>query len=288
MRTALLFLCAVVAAGLAAFLAQSWLAGQREALMAAVASRPQAAAPAALPMVLVAKADLRPGQFVQPEHLRWQAWPAEALSPAHAVQGKRSEADFAGAVARTPILAGEPVTDARLVKPGDRGFLAAVLEPGMRAVTVPTSATSGIAGFAFPGDRVDLILTSQMAEDGQGGPKFAATVLESVRVLAIDQRLGPQGAEAVPGKTATIEVTPKMAEKVALALQMGGLTLSLRGLGSDGGQPPAPVEPVPDPTLASELYAGFPAPSAAPPPPEGKERPRVLLLRGAEASEVKF
>ncbi|HEV7372388.1 Flp pilus assembly protein CpaB [Arenibaculum sp.] len=288
MRSLVLAIVALAAAGGSAIVARDWLEAQREALLASV---PVVEAPAERPatMVLVAAVDLPPGHFLQAGQLRWQAWPDEALSPAHIVQGQRPEEDFVGAVSRVPVLAGEPVTDARFVRPGERGFLAAVLERGMRAATVPITATSGNAGFVFPGDRVDLILTSRMNEGGDGR-QFAVTVLESVRVLAIDQRLATQPADAAPGRTATLEVTQKMAEKVALAIQMGTLSLSLRSLGNDGDAE-QPVEPAtgPVPIVDRDLYlevAPPPAPSAGGPMPV--RRPTVVVLRGAEAREIEF
>jgi pilus assembly protein CpaB len=167
----------------------------------------------------------------------------------------------------------------------------------MRAVTVPITATSGNAGFVFPGDRVDLVLTGRIASDSSQGPQFADTVIESVRVLAIDQRLAAQGGEASVGRTATLEVTPRMAETVALALAMGALSLSLRSLGAEGAEALAPVEPPagPTPILESDLYqSAFAArpPAAGPDEPEAApaepKRPVVTVLRGAQASEEKF
>lgn len=282
MRNLLLGAVALLIAGAAALLARDWLEGQRAALLASI---PTPAVAEAMPttMVLVATTDLAPGHFVKPEQLRWHAWPADAVSPAHVVQGKRENADFVGAVARSTVLAGEPVTDARFVKPGDRGFLAAVLDRGMRAITVPITAISGNAGFVFPGDRVDLILTSRMDEGGQAS-QFAVTVLEAVRVLAIDQRLSHQGSEVAPGKTATLELTPKMAEKVVLALQMGTLSLSLRSLGETPADHASEPETGPDPVIDRELYTLPPAT-----PGTGQAgRPTLLLLRGGTATKVEF
>ncbi|WP_207479779.1 Flp pilus assembly protein CpaB [Arenibaculum pallidiluteum] len=291
MRNLVLVLAAAGVAAGTAMLARDWLAEQQRAAIAAV--RQPARVEAQTVMVLVARQDLKPGQFVRAEQLRWQAWPTDAVTAAYAVQGKRSEADFVGAVARTPVYAGEPVSEARFVKPGDRGFLAAVLGPEMRAVTVPITATSGNAGFVFPGDRVDLVLTGRMTSSDGQGPQFAATVLESVRVLAIDQRLAAQGGDPTVGRTATLEVTARMAETVSLALAVGNLSLSLRGLGAETGTEGAPVAPPngPVPIIERDLYgpllvAGPPAaPAGEAEPPR---RPAVTILRGAQASEVQF
>jgi pilus assembly protein CpaB len=140
-----------------------------------------------------------------------------------------------GTVVRYQITAGQPVTRGSLVGPQDRGFLAAALGPGMRAITVPVNSSSGVAGFVFPGDRVDLVLTQQV-EGGGDGPalKVSETIIRNIRVLATDQRVDSKDED---GKTVvktfanvTLEVTPRIAEKVAVAQSLGTLSLSLRSL----------------------------------------------------------
>src|SRR3546814_7933306 len=103
-------------------------------------------------------------------------------------EGSVNPADLLGTVVRNEITAGQPVTQGSLIKPGERGFLAAALGPGMRAVTVSVSTTSGVAGFVFPGDRVDLVLTQEVTGAG-ASLKVSATVRRNVRVLAADLRL---------------------------------------------------------------------------------------------------
>jgi len=134
-----------------------------------------------------------------------------------------------------PQKIGQPLTQGALVKPGDRGFLAAALAPGMRAVTVPVSAQTSVAGFVFPGDRIDLVLTQSVPGGGDGEPlKVSETILRNLRVLATDQRMdamGPDGKPVVQTySNVTIEVTPKIAEKIAVAQTVGSLSLSLRSL----------------------------------------------------------
>jgi pilus assembly protein CpaB len=136
---------------------------------------------------------------------------------------------------RNAITAGQPITQGALVKPGDRGFLAAALGPGMRAVTVSVSAASGVAGFVFPGDRVDMVLTQDVPGGGDGPPlKASETIVRNLRVLAADQRSTPEDADGnrqvVTASTVTLEATPKIAEKIAVASTMGQLSLSLRSI----------------------------------------------------------
>lgn len=239
LRGVLLILAALLIAGSTAFIVRGWLQAQRDAMTVV----PKEAPPPAATHVLVAKVDLNVGQFVRPEHLRWQAWPEGSLSPAYVVQGKRPMDEFVGGVVRNRIAGGEPVTEGRVVIPSNSGFMAAVLPPGMRAISVPVNATSGISGFVFPGDRVDLVLTHNLQQEQSGGTqerKASVTLLRDLRVLAIDQKIESKPGEAVVARTATLEVTSKQSEIVAVALEMGKLSLSLRSLAREdqvaGGQ----------------------------------------------------
>ena len=178
-----------------------------------------------LPMVVVAKRTLDTGSIIQPDSLALQPWPNDLMKDAYFVQepGKPIDlAAMAGRVVRHPIAAGEPVTQGSLVAPGDRGFLAAALGPGMRAVTIPVTRPTGVGGFVFPGDRVDLILTQNV--EGVEGPalKASETILKNLRVLAINQSTEPTKDEN--GKTiatdiamVTMEATPRIAEKITVA-----------------------------------------------------------------------
>jgi pilus assembly protein CpaB len=152
-----------------------------------------------------------------------------------------SAKDLIGTVVRNAVTAGQPITKGSLVRPGDRGFLAAALGPGMRAVTVPVSALTGVAGFIFPGDRVDLVLTQIV--DGPGGPplKVSETIMRNLRVLATDQRSSNIADET--GKTVvreyklvTMEATPSIAERITVAQSIGTISLSLRSLADNGAE----------------------------------------------------
>ena len=202
-------------------------------------SRPQASAtpePVQRKAVLVAAVDLTVGSFVQPNSLRWQDWPDVALPESYLVRGQADEAQFVGAVVRQPLTLGQPLTASHVVKPGERGFLAAVLEPGMRAISVPVDEAAGNAGLVFPGDRVDLILTQSLNAEGDpaGSRRVSETVLEDLRVIAMGRRLssgaGEDGTTGQQARTATLEATPQAAEKIALVAELGKLALSLRSL----------------------------------------------------------
>src|SRR6266436_2935164 len=232
-RTLILVFLAIILAGGTAFLARNFLARERETIVQEQAPL-KVQAPAK--SVLVAKVDLKRGQILRPEDTVWQIWPEGGLDRNYIVLGgppvpARTPESFAGYVVRNPITSGEPITDARVIAPGNRGFLAAVLRPGMRAISVPVTITSGIAGFIFPGDQVDLMLTYVVPATVLGGEhKVVETVLRNVRVIAIDQRMESKPGEAVPAHTATFEVTPKQSEVIALASKLGEMFLTLRSL----------------------------------------------------------
>ncbi len=208
--------------------------GVRSLLAGASAPQAQAAQVAAGPKVLVAQRALPVGTIITADSIAFQQWPKEMVQDAYFIDGEADMSKLLGTVVRFPVTAGEPMTQGSLVKPGDRGFLAAALGPGMRAVTIPVSAKTGVAGFVFPGDHVDLVLTQTVKGDEGMSLKAAETILRNLRVLATDQSTE---SETVDGKTVvrafrtvTIEVTPRIAEKISVAQTVGTLSLSLRSL----------------------------------------------------------
>lgn len=242
-------LLAVIVAGATAFMARAWLQSERAALIAQVGA-PKEVPVASTLQVLVARNAIHTGQIVKPDDLRWQSWPEGSLAPTYIIEGKRPMSDFVGAVARGTIAAGEPITDGKLVLAGTRGFMAAVLQPGMRAVSVPITATTAVSGFIYAGDRVDVLLTHVLQSlTGEKEQHTATeTVLRNARVIAMDQRLDfSPGDKPDVAKTATLELTPKQSEIVTLAVKMGDLSLVLRSLQDPNGKgdadDDAPAEP---------------------------------------------
>jgi pilus assembly protein CpaB len=295
-RTVLLLVVALVLAGGTTMMARVWLASQRAVR--------QEAAPLAVPTpaksVLIVRSPVQRGQILRPDDLAWEPWPEGGVDKTYILLGTRTPQAYAGWVARQPIAAGEPLTEAKIIAPGNRGFLAAVLHPGMRAVSVPVTVTSGIAGFVFPGDSVDLIVTYSVQDRPQPGQaaggavyehKISETVLRDVRVLAIDQRLDSKAGEAVIAKTATFEVTPKQSEIVALASEMGKLSLSLRSLVPGPGEPKqevnnsqfeAPSTPLSETyTLDSDVSPLLASPATT---AQGITDSGVTILRGGQSS----
>src|SRR6476619_229155 len=179
-----LLIGALVIAVVTAVMAKNMFAG---------AGAQQAAAAPAVPLgpkVLVAKKALPVGTIIDVDSFSFQPWPKELMQGAYYVEDQPDSKNLAGTVVRYAIAAGQPVTRGSIVGPQDRGFLAAALGPGMRAVTVPVNTTSGVAGFIFPGDHVVLMLTQQVVGGGDGAPlKVSETIVRNVRVLATDQRV---------------------------------------------------------------------------------------------------
>jgi pilus assembly protein CpaB len=205
---------------------------------------PQAAAAAKMldgPKVLVSQRALPIGTIITADAVAFQPWPRDLVQDAYFLQDKTDMSKLLGTVVKNPITAGQPVTTGSLVAPGDRGFLAAALGPGMRAVTIPVSQRAGVAGFVFPGDHVDLLLTQTVKGEGESQPLRATeTILKNLRVLATDQSTDQ---ETVDGHTrvkgfslVTVEATPKIAEELAVSEALGSISLSLRSIADNSAE----------------------------------------------------
>jgi pilus assembly protein CpaB len=267
-RITILIVAAVAAIGL--FVVVQKMATHKSAAAAAAATpvyRPAV-------QVLTAKRDLPIGTRIAMTDLDWQAFPAESINPAFITggptpqtpgQGLRDKAvktaamvmgdsgpvqAVLGAIVREPLLAGEPVIERKIVKGGTGGYMSVVLQPGMRAVAVPVNVESGAGGFILPGDRVDVVMSRKLeGAAAQAGPVniasatstvAAETVLQNIRVLAIDQKVGPEKeAKTIVGASATLEVPAEDVELLVKARAAGELALALRSyadLGARVGQ----------------------------------------------------
>lgn len=243
--------------------------------------------------VLVAARDLEPGQRLTEADLDWKDWPVDEVNPAFITDGSvpvpnaapaaadkpagavasvtravtdiasgGSKADYVGSVVREPILKGEPIVGRKIVRAGDSGYMAAYLEPGMRAMAIRVTVETAAGGFILPGDRVDVVLTRETnlsnmgASEGDRSKFTSATVMQNIKVLAIDQstRAGDD-AQAVIGATATLEVGPRDAEALALAKSEGELSLVLRSYADTGG-PSGSVTGGPRQASAVRVYRG--------------------------------
>ena len=229
---------ALVAAIAAAFMVRGLIGGGTQQSQA----RP-APPPIQMSDVLVASTNLQPGQKLTQDQVRWQKWPATAVDSTFITNTTQSPGNDTrrGAGFRVSILSGQPITNNAIVHADAAGFMAAILNPGMRAVSIGVSVDSGAGGFILPNDRVDLLLTQKM--EGSPPRVRVSTVLSDIRVLAMDQTFTQEkDTKSVVAKTATLELTPDQAEIVARAAGMGVLALSLRSLDEQANAgAPAPI-----------------------------------------------
>lgn len=208
-------------------------------LMRSIVSEPSAPTQVAVPVnateVLVARKDIPLGAVTKVSDFRWQAWPADAVSKTFISkeQGAAGMRSVIGAVARSPIAAGEPVVRRKLIKAGEGGVLAAILPGGMRAISTRIKEETAAGRLILPNDHVDVILTRSLR--GMGGQEqyVSDTLFRNVRVLAIGQQIETKEGNKSPegsANTATLELTPRQAEMLALANSMGEISLSLRSI----------------------------------------------------------
>jgi pilus assembly protein CpaB len=227
-RAQLIGISVAAGAGLLAFL-----------LMRSIVSGPSEPTQVAVPVnateVLVARRDISLGDVTKDSDFRWQTWPADALTPAFISkqQGADGMRSVSGAVARAPILAGEPVTRLKLVKAGEGGVLAAILPSGMRAISTRIKEETAAGRLILPNDHVDVILTRRLRGANNQEQFVSDTLFRNVRVLAIGQQIETkEDKKSAEGNanTATLELTPSQAETLALANSMGEISLSLRSI----------------------------------------------------------
>ena len=190
--------------------------------------------------VLLVDTDLSAGTTISKSHLQWNAWPEDMVQNTFVVSPNKEKAlleEYVGTVVRKEVLAGTAITAKMVFQRSDAGFLTGLLTPGMRAISIDIKPERGAAGFILPGDHIDVILIHDVRKSspdddpvlsGQIVRYAAETVLADVRVIAVDQEYDDTGDEAVLAKTVTLELTPKEAEVISLAKEMGEIYLSLR------------------------------------------------------------
>jgi len=255
---------AATAAGAAALLVRSMLGGETSPVEASVPP------PAITVDVLVASTTVPPGRKLDVGAVRWDTWPKTSVPDGFTTKDEQPDLAKAvdGIIVRSPLVAGQPITNLNTVRADTTGFMAATLMPGMRAVAMPVAADSGAGGFLLPNDRVDVIFTHDVS--GNEGPKIfrSDTILQDVRLLAIDQVAETEsasskdasGTDAVAGssdtqskvgKVATLELSVSQAELLHRSRATGVLYLSLRALGDSTGRAVAHLPPLGGPSAAS-------------------------------------
>jgi pilus assembly protein CpaB len=220
------------------------------------------------PAVLAAARAIAAGTLLRRDDINWKEVGPGDVRPGYLMRGQVSETEFLGAINRRDFAEGEPLIASEFVKPGDRRFLAAVLTPGSRAISIFVDAAQSAAGMVLPGDRVDVILTQSFGEQATnpGRKTVSETVLRDVRVIAIDQSLNPPttvataasaiSAEARIPKTVTLELSERLAETLMVAEQLGKFQLAVRPL--EGAAVKRPEEkPDAKPVWASDVSLAF-------------------------------
>ena len=200
--------------------------------------------PPALMRILVAARALPAGTMIKDDDMVVREIPASMAPDAALAASDDVRAELRGALLRRYLDPGTVVERADVLRPRDRGFLATVLRPGTRAVSVGVDVVTGTAGLIWPGDQVDLILTQELGADDAplGRRVIGETVLSEVRVVAVDQQFtqgaGGEGLPSRIARTVTLEVTAEQAERVAVASRLGRIALSVRAIDAapaDGG-----------------------------------------------------
>ena len=251
-----------------------------------IATARQAPPPPPLMLSYLTAAHVLPaGTLARDDDYRVATAPSAHLPAAAIIDGPAARAALRGALIRRYLDAGAPITTADILRPRDRGFLAAVLAPGSRAISIGVDAVSGVAGLLWPGDRVDVILTQQMdrADLAPGQRVLGETVLRDVRIIAVDQEI-VQGAPATSNvtgrlaRTVTLQVTAAEAERVAVAERLGRLSLAMRAA-VDAAQP--------TPFDGRAVYGGDVSPALAGAAVRTTAS-RVLVIQGGQRNEVTF
>ena len=291
-RKVILLLVALLLAGGVIMLARQALAPQESGGQAVVAPTPTG------PEVLVAARDLPAGSLLKDGDMKWQVWPSDPKDTM-IVKGKADKLDYIGALSRGGLRAGEAIIANRVFKANEQGFLSAALSAGMRAISVKITPVSGIAGLIFPGDHVDVLVAHNIPVPGQNGQthdrRVSETVVMNARVLALDQKTDEKVTDPKIADVATIEVSPKDAEKIALITDWGGnLSLVLRSLNDDtsAASIPAPTAdgiPLPTGTRKSSYTWDSDVSGVIPHPDIGLNAPhKVQIIRGKDSTEVNF
>ncbi|MFO1173501.1 MAG: Flp pilus assembly protein CpaB [Hyphomicrobiaceae bacterium] len=223
----IVFAIAILAAGMAALLANGFLGGRTKTKVLEKEINTID--------VLVARKAIGLGERFKAADFGWQPWPKSAAAESGYITKSaqpNAEKDYVGAIARTSFLPNEPLNQAKVVKADDGGVLAAILPAGMRAISTKITEESAVAGFILPADRVDVIVTRKVrGRDGRQEQTVSDTLFKNVKVLAIGQEIETkEGKMVASGKTATLELSPAQAETLALAQAMGDVSLTLRSL----------------------------------------------------------
>ncbi len=271
--TALVVLVVAVAAGAAAvFLANRWMSEQ-----AGVKAGAQ---------VVVAATDLELGTQLTPQALQVVDWPRESVPQGAFADTKDLLEKKDGPPARVlkiSVQKGEPVSEAKLAPVGAKGGLASLIAVGKRAMTVSVNEIVGVAGFALPGNYVDILVSTQDEKAKDAAQQISKTVLQRVLVLAVAQETQRDPNKPVVVSAVTLEVTPEQAEKIDLARSVGSLTLVLR---SQVDTATAETPGARKAQLLAATDAAEPAPTEAEKPAAPPKRAKSAAVRAPATEQV--
>ncbi len=247
---------------------------------------PPAVAPAPKIRMLVASRPLSIGTLLKDDDMREIEIDGDAVPDGAFVGGADSLAELRGALLRRFIDPNQPIIRTDVLRPRDRGFLAAVLRPGTRAISIAVDVVTGASGLIWPGDEVDLILTQNLQQQGAESPGrrvVGETILSAVRVIAVDQQISHSGTDVaaarVVARTVTLEVNPEQAERVAVATQLGRISLVVRSI--EGVR--EATGPRPSLVFGSAVSSALSGPQAPAP-----AAPRMRVIQGGSQQEVTF
>ena len=284
-----ILMVAIILGAFAAFLARSWLQGHSTR---ADADQTE--------LIVVAKAPLAFGAPITAEDVKEIAWPAKS-KPQGAFASFAEMVKDGRRIVVSPFVSDEPIIASKVSAPNQRASFSAVIEQGKRAVTVAVDDVRGVAGFIFPGDFVDVVLTRTNNSDGP--QDFAQVILQHVKVLAIDQTAGERQEHPMVAKAVTVEASPDEALRILLATNVGKLSLILRRpaevatapdvkvtdrdlFGSDAPPPVIAEAPKPAPAASQVAFLQPDQPAmVSPPPPAETPTRKITVVRSVKSEQ---
>lgn len=224
-------------------------------------------------MILIAPTTLQPGDTLSLDKLVWKDWPLQSISKQYITKDqKQNVKDVEGAVVRYPIFEGEPISLNNVIKTGGKSILAAVIRPGMRAVSVPFNKIVNAPALILPGDVIDVVIPKKEQFKGHTDDFVGQTIIRGVRVLAVDNVIQKMndGKDLSSPRTITLEVTSDQAEDLAASIPDGRIVMSMRSV-----------------FVGQDVYSdGYPKSDELPASKGDKPNRTIALFRGSDRSEV--
>jgi len=257
MRTGILIGVTVLLGFVTFFLMKMYLDSKNEGYrrQAAAATKQQQIQTAE---ILVAKTNLPAGTRIKRENVEWRAWPKTGVVKTHFVKGDKKLEDVLGFIVRRGLMPGEPLVQGKIVEQGDRGYMAALLDPGMRAVSIRVRPDTSVSGFIKPGDRVDVLSTFSFKPVRKGGNVhyLTDTILTDILVVAVATVTNDQDTKPSAGANVTLQVTPKQAQIFTVGQRVGSMSLVLRSLAHEQYFAVNDVEPEEDSKAGKKSTTG--------------------------------